>query len=124
MYTPKKYRIDGVWGQKKRYPLFPVFPGQKFMNFHVHQPWHPINKDYNLIDTDINIYHLKMIDPQNRKDRKFLFNKLDPRKEIQKIGYDYLDDETGLKLERIPFARKYIPPYKKGYIIKQFEKKI
>lgn len=120
LYTPSQYRIDGVWGGKKRFSLFPAFEDQKFMNLQVHQPWHPINNDYKFVETELNLYHLKMIDPQNRKDRKFLFNKLDPGKKIQKIGYDYLDDEKGMKLKRIPFRRRYIPAYKQGYVIKQF----
>lgn len=119
LYTPDSYRVDGVWGEKLRYTLFPVYPGQEFHNYKVHSPWHPINTDYGREALDVNLYHLKMIDPKNRVARKKLYQELDPEKGIQKTGYDYLDDESGLTLEKIPAGREYYPPYNPDYQIKQ-----
>lgn len=121
LYSENEYRIDGIWGQKKKFILFPNFPDQKFMSLRVHQQWAPINEDYKKIETGINIYHLKMIDPKNRESRKIIYNKLDPNKKIQKIGYDYITDENGMVLEKIPNNRKYYPKYDKNYNIIQFK---
>jgi len=79
------------------------------MNLPVHSQWHPQNKDYKIIKVDVNLYHLKMIDKENREDRKNLYNKLDPNKEIQSIGYDYLTDENDIELVNIPNDKKYFP---------------
>ena len=119
LWTPKAYRIDGVWGNKKKFVLFPLLKGQKFMNLRAHSQWHPINQDYQHIETGINLYHLKNIDEKNRVARKNLFKSIDPDNKIQKIGYDYLADETNLRLEKIPRNRKYSPPYKNSYNITQ-----
>lgn len=119
LWTPFKYREDGVWDKKRKAILFPLLDGQTFMNLPVHSQWHPQNSDYQIINLDINLYHLKNIDPDNREARKKLYNSLDPNREIQKIGYDYIADESGLKLRRIPIRRLYWPFYKKSYKIKQ-----
>jgi len=89
LWKPNYYRYDGIWGEKIRYNLFPVLPGQKYMNLRIHSGWFPINEDYEFIQTDINLYHLKMIDKKNREDRKNLYKKIDKGNKIQGIGYDY-----------------------------------
>jgi hypothetical protein len=119
LWSPEQYRVDGVWGQKIKYILFPLLPGQIFMDLHVHCQTSPQNPDYKRVVTDLNLYHLKMIDPQNRIDRVKLFNELDPSRKIQSIGYDYLADESGMVLEKIPDAKKYDPPYREDYQIRQ-----
>lgn len=116
LWLPCAYRVDGIWGQKKKAILFPVFPGQKFMNLPIHSGWFPINEDYEWINTDINLYHLKMIVPEARKIRANLYKSLDPFHKYQPIGYDYLIEEIGLRLERIPPGREYYPPFKESYI--------
>lgn len=40
MYSPTCYRIDGVWGQKVQWRLFPLFEGQTFPELALHQQWH------------------------------------------------------------------------------------
>jgi len=117
--SPNIFRNDGIWGKKRKAILFPVYPNQTFMNLPVHSQWHPQNKDYKLIIIDINLYHLKMINSKNREDRKNLYNKLDPNKEIQAIGYDYLTDEKDIELIKIPEGREYLPPLKSTIKIKQ-----
>lgn len=119
LWTPDSYRTDGVWGQKVKYVLFPLLPGQAFMCTPIHSQVSPQNSDYQRVPTDINLYHLKMIDPQNRKDRRDLYQSLDPEHRFQSIGYDYLADETGLTLERIAPGREYDPPYRADYRIRQ-----
>ena len=50
-----------------------------------------------------------MMNPVNRKLRAEVFKKLDPNNEYQKIGYDYLYDESGLQLETMPEGREFDP---------------
>jgi len=56
---------------------------------------------------DYNLYHLKMVDIEDRKNRAALYNALDPNKEMQAIGYDYLFDDTNLKIEKINLKNRY-----------------
>lgn len=121
MWSPSEYRVDGLWGQKIKYVLFPLLDGQTFMNLRVHSQWHPQNPEYRLQPLDLRLYHLKMIDPENRESRKRLYNYLDPHREIQSIGYDYLTDETELRLEKISGQREYLPPYNPNYQIRQMD---
>lgn len=110
--SPIKYRNDGLWGRKRKAILFPNLPRQIFMNLRVHSQWYPLNPDYIIIETDINLYHLKMINEQNREDRKNLYNRLDPNNEFQKIGYDYLTDTANIELVTIEKNKEYRPKYK------------
>lgn len=121
LWTPDEYRSDGIWDNKVKYILFPLLPDQKFMNKKVHSQWHPQNDDYKLIKTDLNLYHLKNIDPENRTARKELYKSLDPDNKIQSIGYDYLDDEKNLQLTPIKKNRQFYPKYSESYIIKQIK---
>jgi len=113
LYEPNMYRIDGIWGRKKRRKLHPVYSGQEYKDKDIHFSGFPINKEYQVIPLDINLYHLKMIEPKNRKLRAKIFKKLDPSNKYQAIGYDYLADETCIKLKKIPVGRAYLPEYKK-----------
>lgn len=119
LYHPLKFRVDGVWGTKTKFVLFPNLPDQDFMSLKVHQQWAPINSDYKKILTDINLYHLKMIKKQNRIARRDIYKKLDPNNEIQAIGYDYLTDEKNIVLESILKNREYLPKYREEYNTKR-----
>ena len=72
--------------------------------------------------TKYNLYHLKMLKVEERKKRAELYNKLDPDKKMQPIGYDYLFDNEGMKLKKIGFLSKYdyslIPEDLKTYEVK------
>lgn len=116
MYTPTAYRVDGVWGRKRQKRLFPVFDNQfpiaekgTFGSNPLHDAWVP--PSYRTLNSRLNLYHLKMIDPARRAARRDLYNALDPDRRYQKIGYDYLADDTGLELEEIPPGRRYLPPH-------------
>lgn len=111
LWTPTQYRVDGIWGHKIKPILFPVYPGQTFMNQVLHSFWFPTNEGYERKDAGLNLYHLKMISPHAREARRRLYNQVDPFKELQRIGYDYLVDESGLQLASIPEGREYLPPY-------------
>lgn len=113
LYQPNKYRIDGIWGRKERVMVFPLLPDNKYSTDKLHTPHQPINDDFKTIDTGLNVYHLKHIKAELRKNRKEIYNKLDPdHKYNGSAGYDYLDDETGMQLEKIKFSRRYLPKYR------------
>lgn len=112
MFSPTHYRIDGVW-KKYRRRLYPLLPNQIIKYQPIQCPSMPQNADYEVKDVDVNIYHLKMIEPANRRLRTEVFKLLDPTNRFQGIGYDYLCDEYGCMLEEIPEGREYFPEYKK-----------
>ena len=93
MWTPDSYRVDGVWGGKRR---------GRFFRAGTKSPSHRV---------DLNLYHLKMIEPANRAERARvhgLANTWDNRGR----GFDYMLDERGLRLEQIPEGRGFSPPYR------------
>lgn len=112
LYTPNSYRIDGMWNNKIRVPIFPVREDNIFSDARLHAPKQPLNQDYEVIDTGLNLYHLKHINPKLIQHRRDLYTKLDPHREFQSIGYDYLTDETSLELQNIPTGREYFPVYR------------
>ena len=116
MYSPTEYRVDGLWGRKRQRRLFPIFDGlfpiaerHSFSTKPFHGEWAP--NGYKIRHSHVNLYHLKMIAPARREARRDLYNALDPDREFQKIGYDYLADETGARFERMAPQRAYSPPH-------------
>ncbi len=112
MYSPDAYRVDGVWGQKERPSMFRLREGQVFSDMPVHGPCYPIEPKHKKLSSGLNIYHLKMIAPERRQARRDLYKHLDPEGAHQRIGYDYLADETGIELETIPPGRGYFPKHR------------
>ncbi len=111
LYAPDAYRVDGVWGRKEQFRLFPVRAAQRFTEQAFHGRWIPVDPKPALRRTALNLYHLKMIAPARRRARRDLYHHVDPGRAYQAIGYDYLADETGLVLETIPPERSYDPPH-------------
>lgn len=107
LYSPDEYRVDGIWGRKYRFSLYPVYPNQKIKNQKYNLKTWPINREYKRVPLNLNLYHLKMIDPKAREDRVKWLKEIDPNSETQRVGYDYLVDESGMKLEKIPEGREY-----------------
>jgi hypothetical protein len=110
LYAPDAYRVDGIWGRKIRYRLFPVRDGQVFGTKALHEQHYP--KGYPRRETGLNLYHLKMITRARREGRRDLYKALDPDASYQPKGYDYLADDDGATLETIPEGRSYWPPHK------------
>lgn len=77
----------------------------------MHGLWLPEDAPHARRDADIDLYHLKMITPERRRARAALYNRLDPERRMQPIGYDYLADDEGAVLEQIPPGREYHPPH-------------
>jgi hypothetical protein len=74
LYDTKHYRIDGIWGRKYRRRLYPLYyREQSFANKPIQCPSPPQDDGYEVKRIDVNIYHLKMIEPENRKLRAKVF---------------------------------------------------
>ena len=113
MFTPHQYRIDGIWGKKKRLRLYPLKRDQTIAYRRIQCPSFPQDDDYEVVSVDVNIYHLKMIEPRNRIIRARVFNTTDPDRDFQDIGYNYLYNEDDIELEFIPEGREYEPEYER-----------
>jgi hypothetical protein len=112
MHTATAYRIDGRWKKKMLGCLFPLLDGQVFGDAPLHSRRSPLNPEYRKRKSGLNLYHLKMIEAERRKARRDFYKALDPTNAFQKLGYDYLADETGLVLKQVPASRLYQPPYR------------
>jgi GT2 family glycosyltransferase len=107
-----RVRVDGVWGQKRSARLFRARPDHQFHEQRLHSHWAPLNArgpDGDFHQADLVFYHLRMMRPEDRERRRDRYNRLDPRREMQAMGYDYMTDESGLVVERIPDERSYLP---------------
>jgi hypothetical protein len=111
MYTPASYRVDGAWGQKMQHRLFGAYHPDRYRSKDLHGAWFPDDIGLRLKDSGLNLYHLKMIEPKRRVARRDLYNRLDPDRRLQQIGYDYLADEAGMILEAVPAGREYSPDH-------------
>jgi hypothetical protein len=113
MYTPTQYRSDGIWDRKQRPRLYRLKEGQNVGTNPIQTRSYPL--EYSRVPIqNVGIYHLKHIEEQNRINRADVFQALDPNNDYQKIGYDYLKNDEGIELKKIP--RLYQPMYEKSYI--------
>lgn len=78
LYRPDAYRSDGIWDTKIRIPVFPLRDDNIFTDARLHAPKQPLNQDYEIINTGLNIYHMKHITPELIQHRRDLYTKLDP----------------------------------------------
>lgn len=137
MWTPTAYRVDKLWGRKLRGRLYPFLPEQRMSTRRIQSgPTPIIDGSYQVRLLDLNIYHLKMIEPENRVLRAEVFEALDPdykhqtrdpaklswrRRQLDpegvllREGYHYLYNEEGIELEEIPEGHGYSPPYTRPY---------
>lgn len=108
------YRQDGIWGKKARYRLFRNDPRHsKFDPRPLHRFWIPLEIVMRQATVGAtlphNIYHLRMVRPEDRLARYRRYTTLDPESRLQPEGYDYLVDETGIELARVPEGRDFLP---------------
>jgi len=115
MYTTDSYRVDGLWGRKRIARLVSLHDDMTFDAKALHSSWHEYHPRYRVRHTGANIYHLKMIAPERRQARRDLYKLLDPERQYQSIGYDYLADETSLTLKRITRRRAFHPPHHEDF---------
>ena len=111
LYGPDCYRVDGVWGRKSQTRLFRLPAALQPSPAPLHSPWHMLVPGAQVRDAGFNLYHLKMITAERRRARAALYNRLDPGRRYQPIGYDYLADDEGAVLEKVPEGREYHPPH-------------
>ncbi len=108
--SPDQYRADGIWKTKRKACLFRSSADHRFDDRRVHAIWAsmpPPPDDWP--QADLNIYHLRMLHPEDRIGRRERYRRIDPDDVWQPIGYDYLLDETGLEVEAIAEGREFTP---------------
>jgi glycosyltransferase involved in cell wall biosynthesis len=105
------YRVDGIWGGKGHLRFFTSARDHEFDTRALHRHWGPLNGRVGdrFVAADIAIYHLRMIREEARRARRDRYRRLDPDRRWQSIGYEYLTDEEGLQLQRLPAGREYRP---------------
>lgn len=54
-----------------------------------------------IMESDFQLLHWGMVTPEMRKARAERYETLDPKHEEQSIGYQYLNDPTGLELTKL-----------------------
>lgn len=116
--SPDAWRNDGPWGRKSRARLFRLPQQIAFdQSPALHGPWLPDDAQRHglMFYSRYRIYHLKSIRHADRVARRDLYTRLDPSRQFQSIGYEYLAEEgPGLQLMRIEPDRDYdrstLPP--------------
>ena len=108
---PDTYRSDGIWARKSKACLFKSRRDHIFNELPLHGQWAPSNslRKGEFPRADLIIYHLKMIDAADRRKRYERYSALDPDRRWQAEGYEYLVDEKGLRLKKLPLGRGYAP---------------
>lgn len=101
------YRIDGIWGKKRRNRLFRWIPNHQVREVALHGSWlsvahHLKRKPFR---SNLRIYHLGTLTEALRIKRIEKYHRIDPNNQYQPIGYDYLNDKNGLRL-------RYIKPHR------------
>lgn len=109
--SPDHYRCDGIWGKKACERMFALHPEQSFGDAGLHGSKVPSQsmQRSRVPLADLEVYHLRMIEPADRLARRARYERLDPEARWQpRIGYSYLTDERGLELSAIPKHRSYV----------------
>ena len=109
--APDRYRCDGVWGRKAPPRLFAVRPGQTFSDAALHAPKVPLEavRGGSIGRADLEVYHLRMIRPEDRTARRERYERLDPDARWQpREGYAYLTDERGVELRAVSPERAFV----------------
>ncbi len=109
--SPLHYRSDGLWGEKSQARFFKARADHEVDTRPMHGHWAPLNSktDGGFPPADLIIYHLRMIRREDREKRRDRYMAIDPEQRWQPIGYEYLADETGLRLTSLPEGRDFEP---------------
>ncbi len=111
MFSPTHWRADGVWGGKTVLRLFPAAAAPGGLNIALHGSWVADPARYRLRDSGLAYYHLRMAHPARRSLRRDLYAAADPERLYQAIGYDYLNDMRGCRLEPVAARAAFSPPF-------------
>lgn len=100
---PGQYRADGIWGRKLIARLFQARADHEFDPRSLHGSKAPMQgkRRGRFPRTDLTIYHLGMLKPEDREARRLRYERADPDRRWQRIGYDYLTDARGLTLHQV-----------------------
>lgn len=107
--APDQMRVDGVWGGKRKPCLFRSDRGHRFDDRRLHSVWASWPPEVEYPQADLRIYHLRMIEAADRAARAERYRRLDPNRDWQEIGYDYLTDDRGIELLPLEPGRGYVP---------------
>jgi hypothetical protein len=107
-----RIRVDGIWGRKSVARLFRALPGHVFDDAPLHAHKAPLQARVagRFAPADLILYHRAMLTPQARAARRARYERLDPGAEHQAIGYAYLTDEGGIRLDPLPRGRGWRAP--------------
>ena len=105
------FRCDGIWDRKRPVRMFKARADHQFDERPLHGYWAPLNSldAESCGDADLVIYHLRMLTEIERRARQAKYQRLDPNRDFQEIGYDYLTDTASLQLKKLPPYREYQP---------------
>ncbi len=115
--STSQYRADGIWGSKIPARLFKARENHEFDTRALHAVKVPLQGSIRgrFPVADLNIYHLGMLHRENREARRRRYETLDPENRWQpKIGYAYLTDHGGLRLERLKPGREFLEDQNPG----------
>jgi glycosyltransferase involved in cell wall biosynthesis len=108
--SPRLFRVDGIWGWKTQPRFFRALADHQFDERPIHGAKAPLQGKVrgSFPIADLIIYHLRMVQRQDREARRRRNERLDPQARYQPgLGYAYLTDETDLLLRSVPRRRGY-----------------
>jgi hypothetical protein len=117
MFTPTCYRVDGKWGLYRRTRLYPIHPGQQMSTRPIHTPAIPVVPTYRKVDLDLNLYHLKMIEPANRVARTAAYSGAEAQHGVRARSWAGMRSTAGMRLQAVPQGRRFTPGYTRPYVI-------
>lgn len=106
---PGQYRVDGIWGRKMIARFFRAREDHEFDTALIHGGKAPqqARQRGSFPRADLTIYHLGMLRPEDREARRSRYERADPERRWQRIGYEYLTDPRGLTLRRVAARRAF-----------------
>lgn len=135
LFEPLRFRTDGIWGRKKRTRCYPLLPGQQYTTKALQTSAVPRGSYTVKLMQHVHLYHLKMIEPENRWSRAAAYEAMDPGYKLiprtsrnfasldrdmgnrfEEQGYFYLADDSRMQLTNIPDGHGYRPDYSRPYI--------
>lgn len=106
-----RVRVDGIWGRKSVARLFRALPGHVFDHAPLHAQKAPLQSRVAgrfFVPANLILYHRAMLTSEGRAERRARYERLDPDSVYQAIGYAYLTDEAGLRLQPLPRGREWL----------------